>query len=385
MQIPKKKQRRIEKVLEIAADVGSLAMSLRDRPTRLDWVSLGLRAVSIGIKIQHNKRKQSALCPWSYFEDTGPNREWVAIPESLGELILKHVRQVSLVKEYWDEDMTSELVCLGLLRGQEIGWLSSFDGKLQDGPYMRADKQEATHTALGTCLWDELGNNNLVFGTNGLTVDPLANTSDRAAAPELATAQFSELQGRIRSFLHDGQSRSLLFSGPPGTGKSTGVRQLARGLKLRTLRVEIKMLAESDRRGMQSLTASLDTLVRALAPEALILDDIDRVQEEDKLLHFLELTKRTCRLVLASANNLGDMTQATLRPGRFDEIIEVTKPDKNVVRALLGDDEALLEKIGHLPMAYIAEFVNRREALGREVAMEEIPQLLKRFNASKPD
>ena len=74
MQIPKKKPRRMQKVLEIAADVGSLAMSLRDRPTRLDWVSLGLRAVSIGVKIQHNKRKQSSLCPWSYFEETGPNR-----------------------------------------------------------------------------------------------------------------------------------------------------------------------------------------------------------------------------------------------------------------------------------------------------------------------
>lgn len=369
----------MQKVLEIAADVGSLAMSLRDRPTRLDWVSLGLRAVSIGVKIQHNKRKQSSLCPWSYFEETGPNRAWVAIPESLGELILKHVRQVSLVEEYWDQDITSEVVCLGLLRGQEIGWISSFDGKLQDGPYMRVDKQEETHAALGTCLWDELGNNNLVFGTNGLTVDPLAKTS------ELATAQFSELQGRIRAFLQSGQSRSLLFSGPPGTGKSTGVRQLARGLRMRTLRVEIKMLAESDRRGMQSLTASLDTLVRALAPEALILDDIDRVQEEDKLLHFLELTKRTCRLVLASANNLGDMTQATLRPGRFDEIIEVTKPDANVVRALLGDDESLLAKIGHLPMAYIAEFVNRREALGREVAVQEIPRLLERFKRSKSD
>ncbi len=376
MQIPKKKQRRIEKVLEIAADVGSLAMSLRDRPTRLDWVSLGLRAVSIGIKIQHNKRKQSSLCPWSYFEDTGPNRAWVAIPESLGELILKHVRQVSLVQEYWDEDITSEVVCLGLLRGQEIGWISSFDGKLQDGPYMRVDKQNETHAALGACLWDELGNNNLVFGTNGLTVDPLAKTSD------LSTAQFSELQGRVRAFLLNGQSRSLLFSGPPGTGKSTGVRQLSRGLGLRTLRVEIKMLAESDRR-MQSLTASLDTLVRALAPEALILDDIDRVQEEDKLLHFLELTKRTCRVVLASANNVGDMTPATLRPGRFDEIIEVNKADKNVVRALLGDDEILFEKIGHLPMAYIAEFVNRRAALGRDVAMEEIPTLLERFKQSK--
>lgn len=373
MQIPKKKQRRLERALEIAADVGSLAMSLRDRPTHLDWVSLGLRAFSIGVKIQHSKRKQRSRCPWSYFEDSGPSRKWVAIPESLGELILKHVRQVSLVEEYWDEDVGSEVVCLGVLKGQEIGWISSFDGKLQDGPYMRADRQEETHRALGSCLWKELGNNNLVFGSGGLTVDPLAHGHD------LPTEQFTKLEHRAAAFLESKQSRSMLFYGPPGTGKSTGVRRLARGLGLRTLRVEIKMLAESDRR-VNAVTASLDTLVRALAPDALILDDIDRVQEEDKLLHFLELTKRTCRLVLASANNLDEMTPATLRPGRFDEIVSVTKPDPNVVRLLLGDDDDVLTKIGHLPMAYITEFVHRREALGREVAVAEIPKLLARFS-----
>lgn len=376
MQLPKKNRRRLEKALEIAADVGSLAMSLRDRPTRLDWLSLGLRAVSIAAKIKQDKRKRDSLCPWTYFDGTGAEREWVAIPESLGELILKHVRDVKLIEEYWDEDITSEVVCVGTLRGEAIGWLSTFDGKLQDGPYMRSNRQEQTHEALGACLWDELGDNNLVFGAGGLTVDPLAQHTS------VATAQFDEMQQRVRSFLVHGQTRSLLFYGPPGTGKSTGVRQLAKGLSLRTLRVEIKMLTESERRGSHAVTASLDTLVRALAPEALILDDIDRVGEEDKLLHFLELTKKTCRLVLASANDLNDMTKATLRPGRFDELISVDRPDPIVVRKMLGDDDKLLKTLGHLPMAYIAEFVNRREALGAEVALSEISSLLARHRRS---
>jgi len=82
----------------------------------------------------------------------------------------------------------------------------------------------------------------------------------------------------VRVFLIADHSRSLLFAGPPGTGKSTGMRQLTKGLSLRTLRVDIKLLTEAQHRG-ENVTASLDTLVRALAPEALILDDIDRVHK----------------------------------------------------------------------------------------------------------
>jgi len=376
MQIPRKKRKRLEKALDIAADVGSLAMSLRDRPTRLDWISLGIRAVSIGMKIQRDKRKRNARCPWTYFEGRAAPQAWVAIPEALGELILGQVRDVEIIEEYWDEDMTSDLVCVGAVDGHPVGWISSFDGTLRDGPYMREDQQEQTHAALGTRLWRELGNRNLVFSSDGLTVDPLA------ACSELPTRQFKSLLVRVRAFLSAKQSRSLLFAGPPGTGKSTGMRQLAKGLSLRTLRVDIKLLTEAQHYSGDHVTASLDTLVRALAPEALILDDIDRVQKEDRLLHFLELAKRTCCLVLASANDLGEMSAATLRPGRFDEIIEVADPDPVIVRRLLGDDDELLSKVQHLPLAYIAEFVQRRQALGLAVALDELPGLIKRHGRS---
>lgn len=377
MQLPKKKKPRLEKTLEIAANVGELAMSLRDRPTRLDWVSLGLRAFALGLKIRSEQHRQRSQCPWSYFEGDEAEDEWIEIPGSLRELVLKHVRDVEIVEDYWDQDVTSDLVCLGTLEGNPIGWLSNFDGKIQDGPYMRSDRQPETHAALGTCLWRELGCQNLIYSADGLTPDPFL------CGIGMMSEQFSGVQSRVAAFLATETSRSLLFTGPPGTGKSTGIRQVAASLGLRTLRVDIRLLTESPRRRDQSVTNSLDTLVRALAPDTLILDDIDRVREEDKLLHFLELAKRTCRLVLASANNPKEMSKATLRPGRFDELVEVTRPDPRIVRELLGDCPEAIDQLGALPMAYINEFVQRRNALGIETALAELPGLVERFKESE--
>lgn len=377
MQLPKKKKPRLEKTLEIAANVGELAMSLRDRPTPLDWVSLGLRAFALGLKIRSEQHRQRSQCPWSYFEGDEANDEWTEIPRSLRELVLKHVRDVEIVEDYWDQDVSSDLVCLGALEGNPIGWLSNFDGKIQDGPYMRADKQSQTHAALGSCLWNELGCANLIYSADGLTPDPFLTSEGTMSA------QFTKVRSRVAAFMAAGTPRSLLFTGPPGTGKSTGIRQLAASLRLRTLRVDIRLLTEAPRRHDQSVTESLDTLVRALAPDTLILDDIDRVREEDKLLHFLELAKRTCRLVLASANNPKEMSKATLRPGRFDELVEVSKPDLDIVRKLLGDCPEAIEQLRELPMAYINEFVQRRDALGLETALAEVPELVQRFKQSE--
>ena len=62
--------------------------------------------------------------------------------------------------------------------------------------------------------------------------------------------------------------------------------------------------------------ASLDTLVKILRPGAVVLDDIDRVGKDARLLRFLEESSAEGRLVLASANCTATMLGALLRPGR---------------------------------------------------------------------
>lgn len=372
---PKKKKKRVERILELAAEAGSIAMSLRDKPTRLDWLSVGLRAVAMGIQLQAERQKSRAKSPWSYFGEDDREPTWIAIPESLGRLVLKQVHDFKIVEDHWDEEEDSERVCVGLLEEEEVGWLADSNGQIVDGPYIRVARQKETHVALGNCLWREFGSNNLLFDNDGLSIDTFVDTQ------VLTTTQFDGLLKRTSSFLDRNVSRSFLLAGPPGTGKSTGMRLLAKRLRLRTLRVDIKVLSQQHRGS--ELTTSIETLVRALAPEALILDDIDRVQHEEKLIHFFELANRSCKLVLASVNALDELSTALKRPGRFDEIVEVTQPDPRVVQALLGQDCDLAKQIESLPMAYVAEFVKRRDVLGREEALRELPKLIERHQRSQ--
>jgi replication-associated recombination protein RarA len=185
------------------------------------------------------------------------------------------------------------------------------------------------------------------------------------------------LEARLGRFLDDGVSRSCLMVGPPGTGKSMAIRWIARRLGVTSVRVDLSVLARfHGSYGEQQIVASLETVLKLLRPEALILDDLDRVEVGGPMLAFLELAARTCRFILASANCTEKMIGAALRPGRFDEIVRVERLDADVLRQLLGAaDQDLFERLAPLPAAYVAEFLKRRKVLGRDVAVSELPDL----------
>jgi SpoVK/Ycf46/Vps4 family AAA+-type ATPase len=111
----------------------------------------------------------------------------------------------------------------------------------------------------------------------------------------------------------------------------------------------------------------------------MILDDLDRVEVGGELLAFLELAARTCRLVLASANRPHKMMGASLRPGRFDEVVAFERLDPDVLRQLLAADADLFDRLAPLPAAYVAEFLKRRRVLGRDRAVAEIEELESRL------
>jgi hypothetical protein len=362
------KDKRWERYLVLAAEAGAIAMSLRDRPTRLDWLGVGLRALGVALKIHTERRQAAAKNPWRYFEDHA-GEAWIEVPEEFRRLVLEHVSDVEVDEAYWDGDESSSYLCRGLIGGERVGWIGEKDAVV-DGPYVLAEREAPTYRALGKKVWRRIGGQHLVYAQNGLALDP------HEAGEVVPTAQMRALQRRLGRFLEAGLTRSCLLVGPPGTGKSQAIRWLVRHLGMTSVRVDLGVLGRMHGYyGGQNVSTSLETLLQLLRPEAMILDDLDRVAPSGPLLHFLELATRTCRLVLASANCVDKMMGAALRPGRFDDLVRFERLDPEVLRTLLGDDVDLFARLEHLPAAYVAEFLKRRRALGRAEAEAEIAEL----------
>ena len=372
---------RWKRYLSLAADAGEIAMSLRDKPTRLDWVAFAFRAASFTLRVRAEQRRFDARDPWTYFDSGDRDARWMVIPDEFEALVLEHVGDVAVEASHWDGDGESPRVYLGRIGGELVGWIGDRDGDVLSGPFLLAARERETYRAVGERVWTRVAGRHCVFGRGGLAPDPLA------AGTHEAGVQVRALRDRLARFLERGVGRSCLLVGPPGTGKSTGIRYLARELGLRSLRVDLSALARTPgvRSGAGGAPGWLETQLKHLQPELLILDDLDRVECGGELLHFLELAAATCKLVLASANATEPMMGAALRPGRFDEVVRVDRLDRDLLAALLGPEDAdLAESVADLPIAYVAEFVKRRAALGREQALAELADLRARRSLVEP-
>lgn len=363
--------------LPLATEAATLASRLR-KPRAVDWFAFAVQAASLGVRAHAHYKVQFARSAWCFFDDDGPHSEWVEVPPEFQTLVLRHVEGITFDEDYWDGEPTSERVVLGHVDGHAVGWIqSAAEPRVVDGPYVRRGAEEETYAAVGRMAWRGLGSSHLSFGPNGLVQDRFEVAEGRRSA------QAGRLLARIAAFQSQGYARSLLLVGAPGTGKSHALRSIACGLGLSTLRVELgALLDQPEGPSAEDVKEGLDTLVKMLDPEAIVLDDIDRVGTDARLLRFLEEAAAVGRVVLASANGTSQMLGALLRPGRFDEVVKYEKLDRELIESLLGAHRDLAERLQRLPMAYVREFIARKDVLGREAALAELPDLEARAKAT---
>ncbi|MDP2696419.1 MAG: ATP-binding protein [bacterium] len=117
----------------------------------------------------------------------------------------------------------------------------------------------------------------------------------------------------------DGVSRSYLFFGPPGTGKSSFAQKLGGD----------KKIIKFDAKSFESISVeSIKFLFSVLSPEFVIIDDIDKVfaasGEVATLLCILETIKLDFpqSTIIVTANSVDELDPAIFRAGRLDEPIK---------------------------------------------------------------
>ena len=114
-----------------------------------------------------------------------------------------------------------------------------------------------------------------------------------------------EIVARLKIFIQERSMPHLIFSGPPGTGKTTSALALAHDLFGSTFRQNVKELNASDERGIKVVRTSIKQFANYLGTQdapfkLLILDESDNMtaDAQQALRRTMESTSRNCRFIL---------------------------------------------------------------------------------------
>lgn len=206
------------------------------------------------------------------------------------------------------------------------------------GPLVHPDHVEQFSKDLAELIWSAEGNADLQLTHSDdnyrgfFTLSNIGEANDFVSADQ-TWSNVAKLAERCNAFKRKGLSRRILFYGPPGTGKTTLARSLAKGVG-HTLRIESKALESAG-------GAAVMKFVKLLQPQVILFDDMDRNRSSsEEFLHYMEQVGNgekwaRCLVIIGTVNAIDHIDPALLRPGRFDEVIEIKEPDETHRKAII--------------------------------------------------
>lgn len=263
------------------------------------------------------------------------------------------------------------------VNGCTAGW--SYNTKLNqvERIYFQAQSLELARTEIKKQLWEMYGDKSIVMRSNKRTStlkddDRIVFDIDEDFITKPSAAATTNVK-KLKRCLEVKVPRSIMLFGPPGTGKSTLARTIVKELGLRSFRIRVEDMGTFD-------NSSIVEAIDIFEPDAIIIDDFDRVHGQAALLETFEFFQRSVKLVIATVNDKERLDQALLRPERFDELILVDKMDEEVIRTILGPyaDDAF-EQVKAWPVVFVNEYVKRRKYMDPEEIVDSMNELADRI------
>lgn len=220
---------------------------------------------------------------------------------------------------------------------------------------------------------------------HGLAEGPLDVSSFRADADELKDT-FDDFAGdeilkrrarRLVRILLRGQEelaavgvrpiRGVLFTGPPGTGKTFLARILARETRAPFFRVSGPELVSKWVGSSESALRELFREAEAAAPSIVFMDELDSIaprrdgetHEASKrlvgqLLTLMDGFHESNVVVVGATNRPQDLDPALRRPGRFDWTLHFSLPDRQARQEILSSKLARIASRHSMPVRALA-------------------------------
>jgi hypothetical protein len=136
----------------------------------------------------------------------------------------------------------------------------------------------------------------------------------------ISSPRGDEILDMVRAMVSEPDYKSILLEGPPGTGKTVMSHYLADSLaptgRILSLRYDLKYMNSE----------IVKELCEILSPDIILIDDIDKLEDDlpNTVLEELRIGSNT--LVILTANNAfvpGVLDGSLMRPGRIDESFEI--------------------------------------------------------------
>ncbi|MCO5092783.1 AAA family ATPase [Bosea sp. (in: a-proteobacteria)] len=190
----------------------------------------------------------------------------------------------------------------------------------------------------------------------------LRDLSGYGAARDWCLATLADIEAVRAGTLSAGELESAVFHGPPGTGKTTLARSLAKTARIPLIETSVAAWFQHREGALGDFlqqVADVFARARSAAPCVLFLDELDSLPDRAQLDSrgkswwssavggvLLECSRireaKNGVVLLGATNHLANIDAALLRPGRFDRRFRIDPPDAaglaGIMRSHLGED-----------------------------------------------